>query len=544
VCGSPSSRVVPEIRPAPLALQVEGEPVPRVSLPLAGGAAASDGPYLAALDLQGDRLILFEEHGEIREVHFPSGWAPGAVAMEGGQAAITLRGTGAVALVTVQPLQVELWPACPEPRGVDLRDGRWAVACAGGELVLPDRVLRVKPDLGEVLLEGDEAWLTVAREASVLRVSLQDGALLQQHALPVVPDLEGRALVARAARRMVRVGDGRVAVLHQAHTTDEIALSLVPGQPPYGTGACQAVARPLVTWLDAQGPTESVRIDAVLPVELAFWEGDGAFAEPTPVIGAGQGLTSAYPPSGLADPVPYCVPRGTLLATEGFVTGLTVGAWGVVAVTRSPFTVQSTDETLLGSEPAPADPGFVLFHQASPSGLSCASCHLGGREDGHVWRFAGMGERRTQSLAGGLLSTAPYHWDGSLLDLAALFADTGVARMGLPPANEADLASLGAWLDALPAPISELQQAPGEELFLEQCAGCHEPPSPVSADVGTGGSFQAPSLDGVGARLPLMHDGCAETLYGRFEPDCGGDRHGGPLSEAQIEALVQYLRSR
>jgi hypothetical protein len=541
----------PDLPAAPLELRVQGEAVPRGSLPLAGGAAAADGPWLAAADVEGDRLLIFEHGSErVREVSFPSGWAPGAVALEEGRAAVVLRGVGAVALVTIEPLQAELWPACPEPRGVDMREGRWAVACAGGELVVGDEVLRVQPDLGEVLLEGGQAWLTVVREAVVLRVSLGDGEVLQRHPLPVVPDLDGRPLVARAARRMVRVGDGRVAVLHQAHATDEIALSLAPGQAPYGTGACDAVARPLVTWLDAQGPTASVRIDAVLPTELAFWEGDGAFGEPTPVIGAvlsgaGRGLTSAYPPSGLADPAPYCVPRGTLLGTEGYVAGLAVGPWGPVAVTRSPFSVQSPDETLLAPEPtAPVDPGFALFHEPSPSGLACASCHVEGRDDGHVWRFEGMGPRRTQSLAGGLLSTAPYHWDGSLSDLAALFADTGVRRMGLQPADEEATRALGAWLDALPAPIPELPPAPVPALFAARCAGCHDPPSPASEDVGTGGRFQVPSLVGVGARLPLMHDGCAETLHERFEPACGGDSHGGPLSAPQIEELVQYLRSR
>jgi hypothetical protein len=233
-----------------------------------------------------------------------------------------------------------------------------------------------------------------------------------------------------------------------------------------------------------------------------------------------------------------------LLATDGYITGLAVGELGVVAVTRSPFSVVSLEEELVAAEPSEIDAGFALFHEPSPSGLACASCHVEGREDGHVWRFQGMGERRTQSLAGGLLATAPYHWDGTLRDLGALFADTGVLRMGLPPAPPESLTALQSWLEALPAPVPELTDAPGAELFAERCAGCHDPVVPESVDVGTGGLFQVPSLTGVGARLPLMHDGCAETLYGRFEPDCGGEHHGGPLSEGQIEALVQYLRSR
>ena len=66
-----------------------------------------------------------------------------------------------------------------------------------------------------------------------------------------------------------------------------------------------------------------------------------------------------------------------------------------------------------------------------------------------------------------------------------------------------------------------------------------------SADVGTGGKFQIPSLLGVGMRFPYMHDGCAETLADRFGPCGGGDAHGktSHLSEADVNALVVYLQS-
>jgi hypothetical protein len=64
--------------------------------------------------------------------------------------------------------------------------------------------------------------------------------------------------------------------------------------------------------------------------------------------------------------------------------------------------------------------------------------------------------------------------------------------------------------------------------------------------VGTGGEFQVPSLLGVGTRLPLMHDGCAETLRDRFDdPDCGGHDHGdtSQLSSSDVDALVTFLET-
>jgi hypothetical protein len=67
--------------------------------------------------------------------------------------------------------------------------------------------------------------------------------------------------------------------------------------------------------------------------------------------------------------------------------------------------------------------------------------------------------------------------------------------------------------------------------------------SRANEDVGTGGAFQAPSLVGVGARLPLMHDGCADTLRERFDPACGGDAHGPALSDEEVDALVAYLET-
>ena len=42
-----------------------------------------------------------------------------------------------------------------------------------------------------------------------------------------------------------------------------------------------------------------------------------------------------------------------------------------------------------------------------------------------------------------------------------------------------------------------------------------------------------------------MHDGCAATLRDRFNPACGGDRHGvtAQLISGQIDDLVAYLSS-
>lgn len=143
-----------------------------------------------------------------------------------------------------------------------------------------------------------------------------------------------------------------------------------------------------------------------------------------------------------------------------------------------------------------------------------------------------------------------------MADMDVLYAEVGEGRMRQPPAWGDQVEQLGAWMDALPvAPGSpsrdEALVQRGRDLFHSEetgCTDCHAPPryqAPGSFEVGTGGALQVPSLRGVGARLPVMHDGCAETLKERFtDPECGGgDRHGrtSGLSEDDIDAIVAFL---
>jgi hypothetical protein len=64
-------------------------------------------------------------------------------------------------------------------------------------------------------------------------------------------------------------------------------------------------------------------------------------------------------------------------------------------------------------------------------------------------------------------------------------------------------------------------------------------------DVGTGEALQVPSLVNIAQRAPFMHTGCANTLRDRFDPACGGSKHGelAGLDAAQIDDLIAYLES-
>jgi mono/diheme cytochrome c family protein len=196
------------------------------------------------------------------------------------------------------------------------------------------------------------------------------------------------------------------------------------------------------------------------------------------------------------------------------------------------------------------DTGHEAFHRAAPARIACASCHPEGAEDGHVWQFD-AGPRRTQALGGGLLATAPFHWDGAMAGVQDLVHEVFTRRMGgkLQPDQ---VGALERWLDTLPGPAAPpardaVAVARGRELFTGAagCAACHAGArltSNASVDVGTGGMFQVPSLLGVWARAPYLHDGCAVTLRDRFGP-CGGAAHGitANLSSTQVDDLVAYL---
>jgi hypothetical protein len=211
--------------------------------------------------------------------------------------------------------------------------------------------------------------------------------------------------------------------------------------------------------------------------------------------------------------------------------------------------------------PSVRDTGHDLFHHAAdPKGgtLACASCHPEGRDDGRVWNFLPIGPRRTPSLVGGLLATAPFHWDGDLADMGSLMDEVFTRRMGGFQEDAPHVAAVARFLEAVPrVPIAPPRVTAayqhGKELFESGdlgCTGCHSGPhltNNATIDVNTeaGQPFQVPTLIGVGLRAPYLHNGCAATLTDRFGPCGGGDQHGhtSQLSAGDVSDLVEFLSS-
>jgi cytochrome c peroxidase len=202
------------------------------------------------------------------------------------------------------------------------------------------------------------------------------------------------------------------------------------------------------------------------------------------------------------------------------------------------------------------------------TGISCATCHFEGREDGHVWNFPD-GPRQTPSLQGRMLAkTAPFHWNGEFNDLLAFMTHTVTNRMGgsgVTPAMEQQVA---AFIESMPkADNPHSNTAPevlarGRAAFdAAECGTCHKTETFTDntfADVGTfvktgavvdnfqlHGGLNTPSLLGLARTAPYLHDGSAQTLKARIVTGKNLDQHGktSRLSDADVDDLVSYLKS-
>jgi cytochrome c len=229
----------------------------------------------------------------------------------------------------------------------------------------------------------------------------------------------------------------------------------------------------------------------------------------------------------------------------------------VLVQTREPATLSlASGAVIVLSNDSREDTGHTIFHSNAGASIACASCHAEGAEDGRTWDFACEGARRTQSLSSGISGTEPFHWNGDMKTFPVLMENVFVGRMSGPELAPEQVTAALYWIDHQPlvpvaAPADPAAVARGRLLFNDKsvgCASCHNGDkftNNMTADVGTDGTFQVPSLLNVAARAPYMHDGCAPTLTDRFGPCGGGDHHGltSPLGAAQIADLVAYLQT-
>jgi hypothetical protein len=567
--GSSSSGAVPmTFDTSPVTLAARPPP------PLSGGTMllASDGVTAVAADPDRDTVwwTNLSGKGPVKSVALDVGDEPGRVVQDGtGIVHVALRGAGAIVAIDLAAGKiVRRTPVCGAPRGLayDAATQAIHVACVGGDLVTVaaaaytvQRTLQLEPDLRDVVVLGG-GYLAVStfRHAEILLLDATGAIVSRTRPLSAV------STEPVVAWRMIPLpGTTGVVVAHELATTQPVSLDQPPGQHGYSSPGAPGGSVAIVTSavgvakFDLTSPAQaskapvmtSPRVFGALPVDLAVGPDQSLMVA---VYGSGQVFSTALDSAG------------SLFGANVAATSIAIDAKGrFIVFTREPasFIVAGGkyDQIVIPlAAPSVLDTGHELFHRAPTGGaeLACASCHPEGRDDGHVWRFDPIGLRRTPSLVGHLLATAPFHWDGSLPDVNAVMHEVFTRRMGGPIEDDAHVAAVSRFLDAIgrvpvskPAPSVSLDR--GKTLFESPdlgCTGCHSGPhftNNVTVNVGTGAAFQVPTLIGVGLRAPYLHDGCAATLGERFGSCGGGDAHGhtSQLTLGEVRDLAAYLSS-
>jgi mono/diheme cytochrome c family protein len=560
--------------------------------PIMGGTllVSRDGSAALVADPERDRVVLVDLVKMSVRNALPTGEGsmPTRLAEDAERRAhIALRGSGElVTLDIASGSELGRRAVCGAPRGVtyDSRFDRVLVVCAddGGQLV----ELSPDPAQGELArtIIGEDARDVVPAPNGGLFVSRfrqarldllgQDRSLVEgsrPHA-PASGSL-AQPFDPGVAWRTQALPDGRAVMVHQ-RALSGVLPAPAPDAPAvyYGGDCTTTVVQSGVTLFDKEGQPQTLPGFgglgvAPLPVDVAVSPAGDRIA----VVSATGGFIYEGP-TDAALQQDACLGSGALYAAwplaQPIAAAYIPNAAALIVQTREPSRLEIRtipDDYAqpmlieLGGEPR-TDSGHALFH-GNPEGfvgVPCASCHPEGGEDGHVWEFENIGKRRTQSLAGGILETAPFHWDGDLEDMGAVMDEVFVHRMGGATQDEARIDAIRTWLDALPAAptrraLDPAAAARGAALFADEevaCASCHSGSlltNNTTVAVGTDGgrAFQVPSLRGLAARAPFMHDGCAPTLMDRFtDSTCGGgDAHGktSQLDEAELRDLVAYL---
>jgi hypothetical protein len=569
--GTTGLAPTPGPQPKFLTIRSEERPPP----PISGGtlAIAKDGRTAVAADPDRDAIYVVDlPTRTVRHtVRLADGAEPGRVAFDvHGRTHVALRGTGNIASIDLATGKLSEIHVCAAPRGLayDASLDGLHVACAEGHLAtvafaagIPIRRTPLDRDLRDVVLARDKILVSRFRAADV--VTLSRTGEVEGKTQTQGGNLGWRMIAAREADDEVAA---EPAIVSQ-QPTDPTGTSPVGY---YGSGASDTCTAPTIaaTRLDLPGNRRMFIPPAVLPVDLATNGREYA------IVAAGNGHTPDLPQIFVHSVQPFPQDSRPVSGTrtnpdcaamaKGFVPGqATAAAYDgedqLIVQSREPAALyimspdrQKVWKEIRLSETSREDTGHAIFHSNSGGFLACASCHAEGGEDGRTWHFV-EGDRRTPSMRGTLVGTAPFHWDGEIADLRHLVDHVFVTRMSGPEIDEPEVETLQTWLFRLPPP-PKVERAPdavarGEALFRQRaCASCHAGAmltNNESRDVGTGGNFQVPSLVGVGWRAPFLHNGCAKTLKDRFDGSCGGDKHGdiSGLDPGQVTDLTSFLES-
>lgn len=565
-----------EITPVPLALTPISTAAPLPGLPPLVNSQSSKllalaGDTLVTVNSDSGTVTLVDARAETALAEIPVGADPRAVALtpDSAYALVTLRGDHALALVDLAARRLaRTLPACHMPYGV-VTDGRRAfVSCFGAaeiavlDLATGAALYRVPVPAAPAGLALSGEWLLVTHfySGAVTALNVQRTPVLVG-TVNVEPD-------GNLASAIVLAPDGQRAYIPQTRT----GLALVSlqymqdwfpvvGVLDVGSMTGDRAARLTVSTLDTA---------ASMPFDAAF-DADGqtlyvalAGSDAVLVVAADSHTLRARIPVG-ANPRAIVVdgPRAFVLnALDGTLSVLdtrALTARSAIRVTDLPL-----DPLLLR--------GKILFHQAaaptmSDGAINCAICHFDGGADTRTWINFRSGPRNTPAL-GGSAALPPYNWAGDMDTLHDTIEDQirsvmlgdGLLNSGRAAdldALVAYVASLEPWPSPNRAPDGTLSAAAqrGMRLFLSGTpnCGCHTPPlytdmqahnlSGAAYSIETVTAFDTPSLRGLWASAPYMHDGVALTLEDVLTRTDAAHSVAGSLTAQQLADLIAFLLS-
>jgi mono/diheme cytochrome c family protein len=572
--------------------------------PISGGTllTSADGLKLIAADPDRDAVYVIDVATRTleRRIELSPSDEPGRVVQDKtGMVHVALRGgRGIASFALAGNAAVRRTEVCDLPRGIgyDGAADRLYLACAEGVLVQIDplagkplKKISLGRDLRDVIVRGNQLFVTRFRSAELLEVDTNAGRVMASHKPPSTMQTETafvqedgpnafcgsghfeertNELESAVAWRTVDVPGRGVAMLHQRAGEAEVQVS--PGGYGGGGVTCApGIVHGAISFGDQASSSMELGMSGLF-VDLAVDPTGAVMALANPGgWGTGSALmvfsTSAdATDASLAGTNISCQHPVMTVRIEGQPTAVAfVSPWLLAVQEREPAAISFVDIRLQTAvpqrldllQPTRNDTGHTLFHLTTGAGLACASCHAEAGDDGHVWTFHGIGPRRTQNLRGGILGSEPFHWNGDMKDFPTLVNEVFVGRMTAPQPTVEQADALAKWIDRQPllhaTPDDMTAVARGKTLFESEAVGCTKCHSGArfsnneSADVGTGAMLQVPSLRAISFRAPFMHNGCAPSLIERFSPCGGGDKHGNTsqLQAEQVSDLVAYLES-
>ncbi len=572
-----------EITPVPLILTPIAAPAALPALPPLTESRSSkplvvSGTTLVTTNPDSASLTMVDTTSLSVQAEIPLGGSPRAVALDGDQVLVTLWDKNAVAVVSLSERRLQTTiPIGHMPYGVVTGSGRAYVslfaddAIAVVDLATQAILYRVAVPDAPTGLALSGSWLLAAHQTS------GTVTLINVERTPFVVGSVEAERDGELARTIILAPDGLSAYIPQTRTgLALISLQYMQDWFPVvsvldlANGTGDRDRRLTISTLDqaANMPSDAAFSPDSRTLYVALAGSDAVL-----VIDLETGDVQARIAVG-ANPV------GLWLAGDDlFVLNALDGTVSVIdrQTNSVSLVIHVTD--------IPLDPlilrGKVLFNRASApqmsdGAVSCATCHPDGGMDGRTWINFRSGPRNTPALSG---LVAPYNWAGDMAELQDTIEDQirhvmvgdglldGAFDATLPTQDagrSADLDALAAYVASLALPPSPYRLDDGSlsdaarrgmEIFMSgspDCS-CHAPPLYTDALQhnlsGAGFSleqyeaFDTPTLRGLWASAPYMHDGVVQSLRELLTRTDSVHMVANRLTEGQLDDLIAFLLS-